>query len=65
MCVVVLTNKSIVAVLDSGPPDLRHGHHLVPSEFFCESSVDALVEENSHEALASMRALASSRKAIT
>jgi hypothetical protein len=45
--------------------DLGHGHHLVSLEFFCEPSVDALVEENSHEALASMRALASSRKAIT
>lgn len=45
--------------------DLRHGHHLMPIEFFYEPSVDALVDENSHEALASMRALASSRKAIT
>lgn len=32
---------------------------------FCEPSVDALIEEDSHEVLASMRALASSRNAIT
>ena len=42
-----------------------NGYNFVPLDFLGQSTVNALVEEDSHEALASMRVLASSRKAIT
>lgn len=52
-------------ILDSRPPRMRDGLDFMPINFSCESAVDTFVEEDFHEALASMRGLASSRKAMT
>ena len=54
-----------LTVLDPRPACLRNRQDFMPLNIFGESSVDALVKEDSHEALASIRVLASSRKAIT
>lgn len=47
------------------PPHLRHGADVVSGQFPREAAIHTLVEENPHEAFATIRAFASSRKATT
>ncbi len=54
-----------LTVLDTSPAGLRNRDHFMAINLFGQSMVDTLVKKNLHEATASIRALASSRKAIT
>ena len=51
--------------LDTGPAGLRNRDYLMAFDFLGQSAVDTLVEKDVHEAIGSIRAFASSRKAIT
>ena len=62
---LLLGQSEQVAVLDTCPTHLRNGQDFVSSDLLCKSAVDAFVLQNSREATGSIRAFASSRKAIT
>ena len=54
-----------VAVQHGRPAHLRDGLHVVAGQVRRQPAVDAFVEQESHVADATMRAFASSRKAMT
>src|SRR3954466_1527839 len=52
------------AVLDASPPCLGNRSYRASDQFACESSIDTLIQQNSHRAAAMASSLPCSRKAI-